>query len=115
DNAHVHHVHHTLNVVLCEYDQFRILILTSTDDSLFPTRGEAVLQTWMNYANNKHSELNIRVGMALDQGSQYEERAKKEFPYMLVPKTSYGDQYIKIFHALASVYEKYSGYHIKAQ
>ncbi|KAF9372699.1 hypothetical protein CPB97_001065 [Podila verticillata] len=71
----------------------------------------------MNYANNKHPELNIRVVMALDQGSQYEERAKKEFPYMLVPKTSNGELYIKIFHALALVYEHYPGYdyHIKAR
>ena len=72
-----------------EHDQLRILIFTSTDDSLFPTRGEAVLWTWMDYANNKHPELNIRVAMALDQGSQYEERAKKEFHYMLVSKTPY--------------------------
>ncbi|KAF8935195.1 hypothetical protein BGZ52_000903 [Haplosporangium bisporale] len=90
--------------------RFKILIFTSTDDTLFPTRGEAVLRTWMDYANNKHPELNIHVVMALDEGSQYEERAKKEFPYMLVPKTSYGDLYIKIFHALASVYELYPDY-----
>lgn len=36
---------------------------------------------------------------------------------MLVPKTSNGELYIKIFHALALVYEHYPGYdyHIKAR
>ncbi|KAG0334474.1 hypothetical protein BG004_000394 [Podila humilis] len=95
---------------------FRILIFTSTSDSLFPTRGEAVLRTWMDYANNKHPELNIRVVMALEENSQYKRRASKSFPHMFVPKTSYEDLYIKIFHALASVYEQYPtfDYYMKA-
>ncbi|KAF9979941.1 hypothetical protein BGZ75_009055 [Mortierella antarctica] len=82
----------------------KVLIYVLLTASNVETRGKAVIETWMDYANNKHPELGVHVVLAYDGEST---EATQRVPMFPVKSTGYGDLYEKVYESFATVWELY--------
>ncbi|KAF9953092.1 hypothetical protein BGZ72_005701 [Mortierella alpina] len=82
----------------------KVLIYVLLTASMVETRGKAVIETWMDYANNKHPELGIHVVLAYDGEPTKEIQGVPAFP---VKPTGYNDLYKKVYESFEKVWELY--------
>ncbi|KAF9557498.1 hypothetical protein EC968_007615 [Mortierella alpina] len=82
----------------------KVLIFVLLTASEVETRGKAVIETWIDYANNRHPELGVHVVLAYDgKPSKIHQRV----PMFPVKSTGYGDLYKKVYESFATVWELY--------
>ncbi|KAF9392900.1 Chondroitin sulfate synthase 1 [Podila verticillata] len=82
----------------------RMLICVLVTASMVESRGKAVMDTWVDYANNKHPDLGIHVVFAYDGKSPKVLQGVPTFP---VKPTGYNDVYKKVYESLETVWELY--------
>ncbi|KAF9316683.1 Chondroitin sulfate synthase 1 [Podila horticola] len=82
----------------------KMLIYVLATASMLESRGKAVIETWMDYANNKHPELGIHVVLAYD-GKQ--NKALQGVPTFPVKPTDYDNVYKKVYESFETVWELY--------
>ncbi|CAO3568719.1 unnamed protein product [Mortierella alpina] len=82
----------------------KVLIYVLLTASQVETRGKAVIETWIDYANNRHPELGVHVVVAYDGNPTDVAQRVPMFP---VKSTGYGDLYKKVYESFATVWELY--------
>ncbi|KAI8604196.1 hypothetical protein EDD21DRAFT_366963 [Dissophora ornata] len=81
-----------------------MLVVVLTTEKMFDTRGKAVRDTWMDYANNKHPELGVHVVMAYDGKPTKDTEGVPMIPTFT---TSYDDLYLKVIDVFETIRELY--------
>ncbi|KAG0345027.1 hypothetical protein BG004_004023 [Podila humilis] len=82
-----------------------LLVVVFVTASMVETRGKAVIETYADYANNKHPELGVHVVLAYDGAPST--KIIKGVPAFPVKSADYNTLYTKVYDALETVWELY--------